>query len=103
MIGIGKWKFFVDTMFYRGDAVLVISEKDGKPDIGLDMPGMDVPDFSVSDMEYDGNTVTGNVQTSLLKGKNIPFSCTFEGDRANGFLKIPFIGKVKLNNGVKID
>ena len=103
MIGLGKWKFFVDTMFYRGDATLIITDNGGTPGIELDLPGMDVPDFSVSDMAYDGNTVTGNVQTSMLKGKNIPFSCTFEGNTANGFLKIPFIGKVKLSNGTKID
>ena len=102
MIGIGKWKFNVDTMFYRGEAFLVISEKDGAPDIELDLPGQQVPDFAVSDLAYEGNTVTGNIQTSMLKGKNIPFSCTFEGDTANGFLKIPFIGKVKLNNGERV-
>ena len=102
MIGIGKWKFNVDTMFYRGEAYLIISEKDGKPDIELDLPGQQVPDFAVSGLEYEGSTVTGMIQTSMLKGKDIPFSCTFEGDTANGFLKIPFIGKVKLNNGERV-
>ena len=102
MLGLGKWKFNVDTMFYKGEAFLTISNSNGDYDINVDLPGMNVPDFSVSDMVADGNTLTGNVQTSLLKGKDIPFSGTFEGDTANGFLKIPFMGKVKLENGVKI-
>jgi len=102
MVGLGKWKFFVDTMFYRGDAVLTVGDKNGKYDISIDLPGIDVPDFTISDMQADGNTVTGNVQTSLLKGKDIPFSCTFDGDTANGFLKVPFMGKVALKEGKKI-
>jgi len=102
MVGLGKWKFNVDTMFYRGDAFLSIGEKDGEYDIGLELPGMDVPDFSVNDIQAEGNTVTGNVKTSLLRGKEIPFSYTFEGESASGFMKVPFMGKIKLNNGVKV-
>jgi len=103
MLGLGKWKFFVDTMFYRGDAFLIIMDKDGEYDVDIDLPGIQKPDFSFGDLAIEGNTITGTAQTSLLKGKLIPFSATFEGDTANGFLKVPFIGKIKLSNGVKVD
>ncbi|MCL2530784.1 MAG: hypothetical protein FWE40_01330 [Oscillospiraceae bacterium] len=102
MVGLGKWKFFVDTMFYRGDAVLMVGEKNGKYDIDISLTGVEIPDFSINDMKAEGNTVTGNVQTSMMKGKDIPFSCTFEGDTANGMLKVPFMGKIALKDGKKI-
>ena len=102
MIGLGNWKFHVDTMFYRGDAILSIADKDGKYDVSIDITEIDVPEFSIYGIEQDGNTITGLAQTDLLKGKEIPFSITFEDDTANGFLKVPFLGRIKLENGQKM-
>jgi len=103
MLGLGKWKFNVNTMIYRGEAFLTIGEKDGEYDIGIELPGQDnVPDFEIFDMAAEGNTITGSVKTSLLRGKVIPFSATFDGDTASGFLKVPFVGKIDLKDGVKV-
>ena len=102
MLGLGKWKFKMDTMFYRGDVLLIVSEKDGEYDINIELTDMNIPEFSYEKLEAEGNTVTGIAHTDLLKGKDIPFSITFEDGVANGFLKIPFMGKIKLKDGVNI-
>jgi len=108
MLGLGTWEFNVDTMFYRGRVLLVVEEKDGEYDISLDIPGMDVPSFDVVSLEADeGNTdtagtITGAAQTDLLRGKDIPFSITFDGDSAEGFLKVPFMGKFSMRDGKRI-
>ncbi|MCL1951997.1 MAG: hypothetical protein FWF60_04135 [Oscillospiraceae bacterium] len=103
MLGLGTWEFNVDTMFYRGKVLLMVKEKDGGYDLGIDVPGLDsTPPFAVLSMEVDGSTVSGVAQTDLLKGKDIPFSVTFEGDTAAGFLKVPFMGKINLKNGVRL-
>ena len=99
---LGKWKFYIDTMFYRGDAFLTVKELNGEFDISTEIPGMAVPKITYSNIEWDGNTVTGNAKADFLQGKDVPFSVTFEGDTANGFLKAPFIGKIKLKNGEKV-
>ena len=102
MLGLGTWQFEVDTMFYRGRVLLMVGEKDGEYDISIDIPGMDVPDFKVVSIETEDNTVTGAAQTDLLRGKDIPFSITFDGDTAEGYLKVPFMGKFTMRDGKKI-
>ncbi|MDR2753662.1 MAG: hypothetical protein LBB50_05085 [Oscillospiraceae bacterium] len=102
MVGIGKWQFFMDTMFYRGNAFLLVREKDGDYDIGLEVPGVEIPAITFSNVTIEENTVSGITRTDLLKGKDIPFSATFTDDTANGWLKVPFLGKLKLKNGVKV-
>ena len=108
MLGLGTWEFNVDTMFYRGRVLLMVAEKDGEYDISLDIPGMDVPSFEVTSLAAEeGNTdtagtVTGTAQTDLLRGKDIPFSITFDGDTAEGFMKVPFMGKFSMRDGKRI-
>ncbi|MDR0530985.1 MAG: hypothetical protein LBG83_02845 [Oscillospiraceae bacterium] len=104
LLGEGKWKFLVDTMFYKGEALLAVGEKDGGYDIQIELTGMDMPENTFEDIEVDEetNTVTGIAHTSLLPGKDIPFGLTVEGDTASGFLKIPFMGKIRLRDGVRI-
>ena len=102
MFGLGTWEFNVDTMFYRGRVLLMVGEKDGEYDISIDIPGMDVPDFKVVSIAVEDNTVTGAAQTDLLRGKDIPFSITFDGDSAEGFLKVPFMGKFTMRDGKRI-
>ena len=102
LLGEGKWKFQLDTMFYRGDAFMTVGSKDGEYDIKIELVDMSVPDFSYEQLQAEENTVTGIAHTDLLKGKDLPFSVTFENDTANGYLKVPFMGKIKLKDGEKI-
>ncbi|MDR3313978.1 MAG: hypothetical protein LBS96_05925 [Oscillospiraceae bacterium] len=102
MIGLGNWKFHVDTMFYKGDAILGVADKGGKYDVTIDLADIDIPEISIYGITEEGDTITGTAATDLLKGKEIPFSITFENGVASGFLKVPFLGKIKLENGQKI-
>jgi len=103
MIGLGTWKFTVDTAIYKGDALLHIKDNDGQYDMKCELVGMDKAGMDAVTIAEEGeNTLTGIAATNLLKGKDIPFTVTFENGVANGFLKVPFIGKLKLKDGQKI-
>ncbi|MDR2525634.1 MAG: hypothetical protein LBC83_05560 [Oscillospiraceae bacterium] len=102
MIGLGSWKFKVDTMFYKGDAILTVGDNGGKYSVDIEITDVDIPPITVFGIEEEDDTISGTATTDLLKGKEIPFSITFEGDVANGYLKVPFLGRVKLENGIKM-
>jgi len=101
MIGLGTWKFFVDTMFYKGEALLTISDDGGAYGVNCELKEMDLGMQIVSIEEENGNTLKGTATISLLKGKQVEFSVRFE-EAANGYLKVPFAGKIMLKNGQKI-
>jgi hypothetical protein len=104
MIGLGKWRFAVETMVFKGIAYLTVSDVNGAYAIKVDVEGANVGDTAFLNIhEEGGNTLTGLASTSLLKGKEIPYSLTFESDSASGFLKVPFLGKIRLNNGVRVE
>ena len=103
MIGLGKWICTVNTMFYSGDVKFEIFDDNGEYGFNLDMPGMKIPDITVKKVEEDDDTITATVETSLLEGKDITLVVTIDGDTFDGYLKVPFFGKVKLKNGHRID
>ncbi len=104
MIGIGKYKAKINNMFFKGDAIFELENENGKYEMEIELVGADfgIPDFELSDVAEDGNTLTAKATTSLLPGKDIDVELTFEDDMCNGFLKIPFIGKIKIRDAVKI-
>jgi len=102
MIGLGKWKFTVNTRFYSGEAYLVIEEKDGGYDIHALLANGKKPDFRFSQLQAQGDTITGVAQHSLLQGSLIPFVATFEGGSASGSLDVPFLGVISFSNAEKV-
>ncbi len=102
MIGLGKWACNVNTMFFTGEAKIKVFDDNGKYGFELDVPGVTVPDITVKELEEDGDTINATVQTGLLPGKDIELTITFVGDEFDGFLKIPFLGKVKFKDGHRI-
>ena len=55
--------------------------------------------FLIKKIEEDDDTINAVVQTSLLPDKDIDLCVTFDGDEFDGFVKIPFLGKVKFKDG----
>lgn len=104
MIGLGKYKANINNMFFKGEAIFELLDNDGKYDMTIDLKDadFDMPDFELFGAEEDGDTLTAKATTSLLPGKEIDVSLTFENDKCNGFLKIPFIGKIKIKDAVKL-
>ncbi|MCR5484744.1 MAG: hypothetical protein K6F09_04040 [Clostridiales bacterium] len=102
MIGLGKWLCHVNTMLFRGDAYITIFDDGGKYGFSLDVQGADIPGLNIKDVKEDGNTLTASAETSMLPGKEIPISLTFDGDTVSGTAKIPFIGNIKLKDGKRV-
>ena len=102
MIGIGKWTVSIDTMMFRGSAILTIADKDGAYEITAEVPGVTLPEYAVENIQEDGDTLTAVVLTPLLSGKELPISLTFDGDVFTGYGKVPLLGKVKFKNGKRI-
>lgn len=99
MIGLGKWICHVDTMFFRGDAKLNLFDNNGEYGFELSIPDMSIPEVSIHDVTEDGNTLHAIANVDLLPGKDIDVTLTFDGDKVDGLLKVPFIGKIKLKDG----
>lgn len=102
MIGLGTWACNVNTMFFSGEAKIKVFDDNGKYGFELDVPGVTVPDIEIKKIEEDDDTINAVVQTSLLPGKDIELTVTFDGDEFDGFVKIPFLGKVKFKDGHRV-
>lgn len=102
MIGLGKWACNVNTMFFSGEAKIRVFDNNGSYGFELEVPGVSVPDITVKNIEEDDDTIKAVVQTSLLPDKDIDLFVAFDGDEFDGYVKIPFLGKVKFKDGHRI-
>ena len=100
MIGLGKWVGQVNTVFFGGKISVSILDKDGSYDFSIELPEnvKSLPDVHFHDVKEEGNTLSAVAEVGMLPGKTIDISLTFDGDTMNGLLKVPFIGKVRLEN-----
>ena len=102
MIGLGKWACNVNTMFFSGEVKINVFDDNGSYGFELDIPGIQIPDINIKKVEEDDDTINAVAQTSLLPGKDVELTITFDGDEFDGFLKIPFLGKVKFKDGHRL-
>lgn len=103
MIGLGSWACSVNSMFFSGEVKFKIFDDNGKYGFEINIPGVTVPDIDVKEVIEEDNTINATVQTSILAGKDINLFAEFDGDTFDGYLKIPFIGKIKFKDGRKIE
>lgn len=104
MLGLGNWEFTVDSMLFRGKVKVAVTNEDGAYDVKLDIPGMDkIPPIVIVSIEEKENELCGIAKNSALGDKDIPFSFSFDGEKATGFIKIPIVGKINLKDGRMID
>ena len=105
MIGLGKWQAEINNIIFKGSAVFTIADDNGNYKIDLELPGEDlgVSDINIQNIQEDGDTLTGEATVDIIPGgKACEISLTFTDDVCNGFLKVPFIGKIKLKNGHRV-
>ena len=102
MIGLGKWVCNVNTMFFSGEVKINVFDNNGEYGFDVDIPGFEVPDIEIKSVEEDDDSIFAVVRKSLLPDKDIELSIEFDGDEFDGFLKIPFLGKVKFKDGHRI-
>lgn len=102
MIGLGTWQCSVDTMFFSGTATIHVFDNNGEYGFELKVPDIDIPNIYVKEVVEEGNTINAVATTDVLPGKDLTLSLEFNGDTFTGFVKVPFIGKVKIQDGKKI-
>ena len=105
MIGLGKWQAEINNIIFKGSAVFTIADDNGNYKIDLELPGEDlgVSDINIQNIQEDGDTLTGEATVDIIPGgKACEISLTFTDDLCNGFLKVPFIGKIKVKDAKKI-
>lgn len=100
-IALGKWICHVDTFIFSGDIKLNVKNKNGEYDFELDMPGFDMPNFEIISISETADSVAATIFVPALK-KEAEINVTFTGDTVNGYIKVPFMGKIKIKNGKKI-
>ncbi len=98
-----KYRAKINNMFFKGDAVFGITYTDGKYGMEIDLVGaeFEMP-VEIVEAEVEDTTLLAKATTPLLPDKIIDVTLTFEDDKCNGFLKIPFIGKIKIKDAIKI-
>ena len=104
MIGLGKWAYNVNTVFITGLVTIGISDDNGAYKVevlGIETDA-DVPDFRFYDIVEEGDTLKGKGEVSLLPGSSLEMSLTFDGDAMTGYLKVPYLGKIKIKDGKRI-
>lgn len=102
-----KYKAKINNMFFKGDAVFGITYNDGKYGMEIDLEGaeFEMPvEIIEAQVEYaEENTLFAKATTPILPEKIIDITLIFEDDKCNGYLKIPFIGKIKIKDAVKVN
>ena len=98
-----KYKAKINNLFFKGDAVFGMTCTDGKYGMEIDLEGaeFDMP-VEITEAEVVDTTIIAKATTTLLPEKIIDVNLTFEDDKCNGFLKIPFIGKIKIKDAMKV-
>ena len=103
MIGIGKYKVNIDHMFFKGEAVFEIDFKNNNYELEIEIDDADFDmDVTITEFEEDDDTLDAKATVAILPGKEIDVHLTFDDDGCNGYLKIPFVGKIKIKDAVRI-
>ncbi len=101
MVGLGKWACTVDSMLFRGEAIINILDKNGEYDFELELPGVEVPEYTIKSLEITEDTLTAVVNIAML-GKDAQLDIDFDEDSFTGILKLPLIGKIRLKDGHRV-
>ena len=102
MLGTGKWECQIDSMFFKGIVFITISDNNGEYVFNIEIPNEKIPEFEVFDVKTEGNTMSAKAKLEQLRDNEIELEITFNENAFVGFMKIPFVGRVKLRDGKKI-
>ncbi|MGN1316397.1 MAG: hypothetical protein ACI4VW_04965 [Acutalibacteraceae bacterium] len=103
MVGIGRYKVNIDRNFFKGNVILNISHNCGKYSFEIEADEIDFDtDITVLRAVENGNTLCAKAEIGAMPGKEIDVSLTFDGNECNGYFKVPYVGKIKINDAVKI-
>jgi len=90
-------------MFFKGEATFKIFDNNGEYGFEMDVEGgQELPEAENIEVTEDGNTLTVTFQVAQLPGKDLSIYVEFEEDSFFGYMKIPFVGKIKFKDGKRI-
>ena len=105
-IGIGTWAGKIAVRIARGEVKFTISEdENGDYKIDVALPGaLRTAKINFMDLveEEDGKTISGAGTISVLPGRKLTGSFTFEDDTFTGLIKAPVVGKIQITDGKRI-
>lgn len=105
-IGIGSWAGKISLRIARGEVKFTIGEdENGDYKIDVTLPGaLKTAKIKFMDIkeEEDGKTISGAGTISVLPGRKLQGSFTFEGDTFTGEIHGPVVGKVMITDGHRI-
>ena len=105
MVGLGTWRVKVNSLFFKGDVTVKIKDNNGEYDFEFNLPEkFKNVRFKYYDIHTSGNTIIGKGELALFPGKVMEGAFTFEGDKMNGSVRLPFLGnkEIKIKDGQKI-
>lgn len=103
MIGLGKWSGEINTSIISGCAVVDIRDNNGQYDFSVTVSNMsELPEFSVYDIKEDGNCLSGKADIAIMGKMTVDIFVEIHGDTFTGYIKVPFFGKIQIENGRKI-
>lgn len=104
MLGIGTWRFDVDTYLFHGPATMELRYERGEYWMLIYVRGLRHPlDYRIIRSERDGETLHLVWNSSLVpRSREISGDFTFTKDRCNGVVRIPVYGKLILRDGKRI-
>lgn len=104
MIGLGKWTGEIHTSIISGNAIVEITDKNGEYDFNVTVPSLKkLPNFTVYDIKEKGNQLSGKAEIDLMGKMKVDVCVEINGDTFTGYIKVPFLGKIEIKNGRKID
>lgn len=105
MVGLGTWAGKTTARIIRGEVKFTISDVGGQYKIDVELPGnLKSTTFKFFDIvEEDDKTLSGKGEISLVPGKILEGTFTFDGDKMSGEIrKIPVVRTVKIVNGYRV-
>lgn len=104
MIGLGKWKANLSSLYVKGEVEFTIADKDGEYDIDIKMPEkFKGATLLISEIREVGtNKLCGKGRISVFPSKEIDAEFTFTDTTVEGVLSLGKVGSVKVKDGVKI-
>lgn len=103
MINAVSYKADICNGYFKGDTSLKITYENGNYIFEIVGDSLDFDtNIEIKEISESECTLTARLEMGFMPGKIADIRLTFTDDTCNGYLKIPFIGKIKIANAVKI-
>lgn len=100
---IGKWHGRADTPFFKGNALVEISDNGGEYGFKTEVQGFDkLPKFTVYNIQEGENSLKGSADIIMFGRITAEIEVHFDGDTFTGEIRLPVFGTVQILDGRRI-